>query len=55
MTETSFKENLTIAFNILYIKGKEVLAADISKHNSTCEKQIILLMLTNNEKEENKA
>ena len=45
------KNNLTIPLNILYIKEKETLSANISKHNSTCEKQIILLMITNEEKE----
>ena len=43
------KNNLTIALNILYIKKKEILPAYISKHNSTREKQIILLMITNKE------
>ena len=45
------KNNLTIALNILYIKEKEILPAYISKHNSTSEKQIILLMIPNEEKE----
>ena len=35
----------------MYIKGKEILPAYISKHNSTREKQIILLMIPNEEKE----
>ena len=41
------KNNLTIALNILYIKEKEILPAYISKHNSTCEKRPILLMIPN--------
>ena len=38
------KNNLTIALNISYIKEK------VSKHNSTHEKQIILLMIPNEDK-----
>ena len=45
------KNDLTIAFNVLFFKEKEILPACISKYNSTCEKQIILLMITNEEKE----
>ena len=40
-----------IALKILYIKEKEILPAYFSKHKSTREKQIILLMITNEEKE----
>ena len=36
----------------MYTKEKEILPAYISKHNSTREKQIILLMIPNEEKEE---
>ena len=39
------KKNLTIALNILYIKEKEILPAYISKHNSSHEKQEILLII----------
>ena len=47
----TFEEyNSTIALNILYIKGKEICPAYISKINSNCEKQIILLMISNEEK-----
>ena len=45
------KNNLTIALNILYIKEKEISPAYISKHSSTREKQIILLVTPNEEKE----
>ena len=45
------KNNPTIALNILYTKEKEILPAYISKHNWTCEKQIIVLMIPNEEKE----
>ena len=36
---------------ILYIKEKEIYSAYFSKINSNCEKQIILLMISNEEKE----
>ena len=48
--KTFEKNNPTIALNILYIKEKETYLAYISKHNSTREKQIILLMIPNEEK-----
>ena len=44
------KNKPTIAFNILYTKEKEILPAYISKHNLTCKKQIILLIIPNEEK-----
>ena len=46
------KNNPTIALNILFIKEKEICPAYISKIDSNCEKQIILLMIPNEEKEE---
>ena len=39
------KNNLTVAFNLLYEKEKEIYPAYISKYNSTCEKKIKLLMI----------
>ena len=45
------KYNLKIALNILYIKEKEIYPAYISKINTNCEKQIILLMILNEGKE----
>ena len=48
--KTFEKINLRIALNILYIKEKQILPGYISKHTSTCEKQIILLMIPNKEK-----
>ena len=45
------KNNPTIALNILYIKGKGICLAYISKINSNCENQIILLMISNKENE----
>ena len=50
--KTFEKNNPTIAPNVLYIKEKEIYPAYISKHNSTREKQITLLMIPNEEKEE---
>ena len=38
--------------NILYIKGKEICPAYILKIDSNCEKQIIMLMIPNKEKED---
>ena len=40
-----------LPLNILYIKEKETYPAYISTHKSTREKQIILLMISNEEKE----
>ena len=41
------KNNLIISLNILYIKEKEIQPTYISKHNSTGQKQNILLMIPN--------
>ena len=49
--KTFEKNNLTIALNVLHIKEKEIFPGYISKHNSTREKQIILLMNPNEEEE----
>ena len=43
------KNNSTLPLNILYTKEKKYFATYISKHNSTREKQIILLMIPNEE------
>ena len=45
------KNNLTTALSILYTKEKEICPAYISKINSNSEKQTILLMIPNEEKE----
>ena len=45
------KSNSTIALIALYIKEMEICPVHISKINSDCEKQIILLMISNEEKE----
>ena len=44
------KNNPIIALNILYTKEKELCPVYISNINSNCEKQIILLIIPNNEK-----
>ena len=48
--KTSEKNNSTTALNILYIKEKEICPTYISKINLNYEKQIILLMISNEEK-----
>ena len=51
--QKTFQKNSTeIPLNILYIKGKEICSACISKINSNCEKQVILLMIPFKEKED---
>ena len=44
------KNNATNVLNILYTNEKEILLAYISKQISTREKQLILLMITNEKK-----
>ena len=44
------ENNVTIAFNVLYAKREKIYPAYISKHNSNCEKQVILLIISNGEK-----
>ena len=41
------KNNVTIALNVLYAKKEKIYPAYVSKHNSNCEKQVILLMIPN--------
>ena len=43
------KNNVTIAFNVLYAEKEKIYSAYISKNNSNCEKQVIILMITNGE------
>ena len=43
------KNYLTVALIILYIKEKEMCPVYISKINLDCEKEIILLMIPNDE------
>ena len=49
--KTFEKNNPTITLNILCTKEKEICPAYISKINLNCEKQIILSMIPNEEKE----
>ena len=49
--KTFEEKNLTIVLNILYTKEKEIFPAYISKINSNCEKQIIILIIPQKEKE----
>ena len=41
------RNNLTIALNVLRSKKEKIYRAYVSKHNSNCEKQVILLMILN--------
>ena len=43
------KNNLRIALNVLYAKKEKIYPVYVSKYNSNCEKQVILLMITNGE------
>ena len=43
------RRNLRIVLMFCMLKKKKVRPAYVSKHNSNCEKQIILLMITNGE------
>ena len=52
--KTFEKNNPTTTLNILYIKEKEICPTYISKINSICEKQIIILMIPNKEKDRKK-
>ena len=49
------KNNKTIAVNVLYPRKKKVYPADVWKHNSSHEKHVILLMISNREKREAKS
>ena len=48
--KTFEKNNPTIAFNLFLVKEVEICPAYISRINSNCKKQIILLMIPNKEK-----
>ena len=43
------KNNQTIALSALYVKKGKIYPAYVSKHNSNCQKQVILLMIANRE------
>ena len=44
------KINVKIALNVFYVKKEKLQPAYVSKHNSNCEKQVILLMISKGEK-----
>ena len=44
------KNNMKIALSVLYAKKEEIYPSYVSEHNSNCEKQLILLMISNREK-----
>ena len=44
------KNDVAIAINVLYTKKEKTDLDYVSKHNSNCEKQAILLMIPNGEK-----
>ena len=45
------KNIVTNVLNVLYAKKEKVYPAYVSKYNSNCEKQVILLMISNGEKQ----
>ena len=47
--DTFEKNYVTTALNVLYAKKEKIYPAHVSKHNSNRKKQVILLMLLNNE------
>ena len=44
------KNNLAIALNVLYAKKEKIYPTYVSKHNSNREKQVIILVIPNEEK-----
>ena len=53
--KTFEKNNGTISVNVLYTKKEKIYPAYVSKKNSNCEKQVILLMIPNGKKCEAKS
>ena len=45
------EKNVTIALNVFYSKKEKIYPAYVSKHNSNREKQVILLMISNGDKQ----
>ena len=43
------KNNATIAISVLHAKKEKIYPAYVSKHNSNREKQVIFLMISNEE------
>ena len=50
LLEKNEKNNVTIALNVLYAKKEKLYLAYVSKHNFSCEKQVILLMISKRER-----
>ena len=46
------KNNGTIVLNVLYTKKEKIYPAFVSKHNSNHEKQVIILIISNEKKRE---
>ena len=46
------ENNVTIALNVLYAKKEKIYPAYVSKNNSNREKQVVLIMILNEEKRE---
>ena len=44
------KNNVRIALNLLYVKKEKIYPTYVSKNNLNCKKQVILLMILNEEK-----
>ena len=44
------RNDIIIVLNVLYAKKENICSAYVSKHNSNCEKRVILLMISNGEK-----
>ena len=43
------ENNVIFTFNVLDAKKEKIYPANVSKHNSHCEKQVILSMIPNRE------
>ena len=43
------KNNVKIALKVFYMKKEKIYPAYVSRNNSNCEKQVILLMIPNGE------
>ena len=48
------ESNITIALIVFYAKKEKLYTAYISKHNSNCEKQVIISMIPNGKKRKTK-
>ena len=46
-----WKNDMTIALNVLYARKGKIYSSYVSKHNSNRKKQVIILMISNRDKE----